>query len=109
MSMQQILRWKLYLENFDINLQYIEGDKNVLADCFSRLPRMSKPSVGDKELYMKKNNKGTEVNWHLLKVPELNDDIDELCLTITAIGEDVFSNKSKEQYSYNNKEPNLFN
>ena len=59
MSMQRILRWRLYLENFDVNLRYIEGSKNVLADCFSRLPKMSKPSVGDKELYMKKNSKGT--------------------------------------------------
>ena len=109
MSMQRILRWRLYLENFDINLQYIEGNKNVLADCFSRLPRMSKPSVGDKEIYMKKNNKGTAVDWHLLKVPEINDDIDELCLTITAIGDDDFRNESKEQYNYNNDEPNLFN
>ena len=65
--------------------------------------------MGDKELYMKKNNKGTKVNWHLLKVPELNDDIDDLCLTVTAISDNDFSNESKEQYNYNNEEPNLFN
>lgn len=45
--------------------------------------------------------KGTAVDWHLLKVPEINDNIYELCLT------DNFSNESKEQYNYNNEEPNF--
>ena len=48
------------------------------------------------------HKKGTAVDWHLLKVPEI-------CLTVTAIGDDNFSNESKEQYNYNNEEPNLFN
>ena len=51
--------------------------------------------------------KGTAVDWHLLKVPEINDNIDELGLTVTAIGDDNFSNESKEQYNYNNEEPNF--
>ena len=55
------------------------------------------------------HKKGTAVDWHLLKVPEINDNIDELGLTVTAIGDDNFSNESKEQYNYNNEEPNLFN
>ena len=37
--------------------------------------------------------KGTAVDWHLLKVPEINDNIDELCLTVTEIGDDTFSNR----------------
>ena len=39
-SVQRILRWRLFLDQFDLQIKYIEGNKNVLADCFSRLPRM---------------------------------------------------------------------
>ena len=46
----QILRWRLFIDQFDCTINYMAGKKNVLADCFSRLPLMKKPSVGDKEL-----------------------------------------------------------
>ena len=52
LSTQQGLRWRLYMDDFDFELNYLEGEKNVIADCFSRLPRMDKISVGDKELKM---------------------------------------------------------
>ena len=48
MSMQRVLCWRLYLQEFDVTLCYIECEKNVLADCFLCLPWMIKPSVGDK-------------------------------------------------------------
>ena len=35
LSQSRVLRWKLSLEGFDINWEYIPGKKNVLADCFS--------------------------------------------------------------------------
>ena len=49
----------LHMEQFYYTLGYLEGDKNVLVDCFSRLPRMEKISVGKKELDMIKRQKGT--------------------------------------------------
>ena len=51
LSIQRILRWRLFIDEFDANLTYIEGKKNVLADCFSRLPRLETTAVGngDKE------------------------------------------------------------
>ena len=45
-SVQRNLQWKIYLDEYNLELRYIEGKKNVLADCFLRLPRME-PSVGD--------------------------------------------------------------
>ena len=49
-SLQQILRWRLFLNQFDsCHLEYIPGQKNVLADCFFRLHQMEKPSPGEKE------------------------------------------------------------
>jgi len=36
----RVLRWRLALDDFDVNFQYIEGKNNVLGDAFSRLPRL---------------------------------------------------------------------
>ena len=83
MSMQQILCWRLYMEDFDITLCYIEGEKNELADCFSRLPQMSKPSMGDKEIEMIMKKKGTLVDFKALETPKLSDDVNEIYLTMT--------------------------
>lgn len=41
LSVQRILRWRIFMDKFDLTLKYIEGKNNVLADCFSRLPLMS--------------------------------------------------------------------
>ena len=45
------------MEQFYYTLDYLEGEKNVLADCFSRLPRMEKISVGKKEIEMNEKKK----------------------------------------------------
>ena len=37
-SNQRVLRWRLFLEDYGINLQYIKGCHNHLADALSRLP-----------------------------------------------------------------------
>ena len=42
LSVKRVLRWRTYIDQFGVDLCYIEGKKNVLADCFSRLPRMEK-------------------------------------------------------------------
>lgn len=36
---QRIMRWRLVIEEFGVNLIYIKGDHNVAADALSRLPR----------------------------------------------------------------------
>ena len=46
---QRVTRWRFYPEAFDVSLRYTDGEKNVLLDCFSRLPRTSKLLVGDNE------------------------------------------------------------
>ena len=80
LSTQRVLRWRLYIEDFDfeLKLKYLEGEKNVLAD-FSRLPRMDKISMGDKEIKMIPQNKGTMANFKQLTLPQQ----DELLFTST--------------------------
>ena len=40
LSVKRGLRWRTYIDQFGVDLCYIEGKKNVLADCFLRLPQM---------------------------------------------------------------------
>ena len=38
LSAPRVMRWKMFLEQYNINLTYVPGKTNVLADCFSSLP-----------------------------------------------------------------------
>ena len=66
---QHVLRWRMYLKDFDVNFKYIEEKKKVLADSFSRLPRMEKASVG------KSPDKGTLIDFKKLEVPKDEDEV----------------------------------
>ena len=70
LSTQRVLRWRLYMDDFDFELKYLEGENNVLGDCFSRLPGMNKILMGDKELKLIKQNKGTVVDFKKLTLPQ---------------------------------------
>ena len=69
LSAPRVMRWKMFLEQYDINLTHIAVKKNVLADCFSRLPRMDAPSPGENE------NKGVRMDFRKLVVPKDEDDV----------------------------------
>ena len=70
-SVQRILRCHLFLHQSYCQIKYIEGKKNVLAYCFSSLPRMEKPLVGDREA----QGKGHLINFKDIKLTKDNEDI----------------------------------
>ena len=41
----RVMRWRLYIEEYSPDLQYIKGEKNVVADALSRLDMDEKPSL----------------------------------------------------------------
>ena len=50
LSAPWVMRWKMFLEQYDINLTYVPGKTNVLADCFLRVPRIVGFLLGKNEL-----------------------------------------------------------
>ena len=82
-SIQRVLGWRIFIDEFDTTLRYIKGAKNVLADCFSRLPRMEKPSVGDKEL----KQKGKLVDFMALCFMISDNEIQKYLVHLPPLGE----------------------
>ena len=60
----------MYLEEYNIKLTHIEGKSNILADTFSWLPRMERPTVGKKEA---SGTAGQEFNFRTIEVPPQDD------------------------------------
>ena len=59
----------MYLEDFDETFKDIEGKKNILVDCFSRLPIMEKASGG------KSSERGTVIDFTKLEIPKDENDV----------------------------------
>lgn len=48
LNSSRVLRWRLFLEDFDVSYSYVAGKENVLGDAFSRLPRLDDITEGKK-------------------------------------------------------------
>lgn len=75
MSVKRIVRWREEMDEFNITLHYLPGERSVLADCFSWVPQMDKLTITEKELDNIRKNKGKLINWKQMKVPTTIDDI----------------------------------
>jgi transposase InsO family protein len=47
----RVMRWRLFIEEYSPDLQYIKGDNNVVADALSRLPQQSEPYEDSQDLF----------------------------------------------------------
>ena len=45
------MRWRLYIEEYSPDLQYIKGENNVVADALSRLEMTTSKSEDTTEIY----------------------------------------------------------
>ncbi len=64
---ERVLRWRLFLEEYNLEIQYIKGEENIVADTLSRLPTTNDP---EKPYIMPSREKladcfaqNTEENW----------------------------------------------
>ena len=46
LCIQRILRWRLFIDEFNVTLSYFHVKENVLDDAFLRLPRVDKLTDG---------------------------------------------------------------
>ena len=62
----RVMQWRLYIEEYSPDLQYIKGEKNVVADALSRLDRDEKPS-----LHEALSTKEMCLNWYCYAKEEI--------------------------------------
>ena len=49
LTSDRVLRWRLYIEEYSLEIKYIKGEKNVVADALSRLEKSEEPFEDTKE------------------------------------------------------------
>jgi hypothetical protein len=47
----RVMRWRLFIEEYSPDLQYIKGETNVVADALSRLPKDTTPLADGQDAF----------------------------------------------------------
>jgi transposase InsO family protein len=73
LNSSRVLRWRLFLDEYDAHFVYLAGKNNVLADAFSRLPRMDSPSEGKRSAETPETNSAVDSFFSFVDQPLLLD------------------------------------
>src|SRR6056300_644405 len=84
----------MYMEEFAPDFRYIEGKDNVIADCFSRLPRMEKPSEGKRTV----GNRGKLIAFDKIDV-KVDPDDEMFSFEETVLTEAEFNKEHRCKFS----------
>ena len=74
----RVMRWRLYIEEYSPDLQYIKGENNVVADALSRLEMTTSKSEDTTEIYYSvmqcfaKNKEPENFDFHPLSYSNLD-------------------------------------
>jgi hypothetical protein len=71
LTLQRVLRWRLYLEEFNPTFHYIKGSDNSFVDALSRLPSVSAPSLVEKSAHPLPSDPDTQSFSILMDAPDL--------------------------------------
>jgi transposase InsO family protein len=74
LNSQRVMRWRLFIEEFNPQFHYIEGKSNTLADALSRLPRKPEEQTGATSSVSNPMIFDEELSECLLNFPEVSND-----------------------------------
>ena len=72
LCIQRILRWRLFIDEFDVTLTYVPGKENILGNAFSRLPWIDRPTEGkgNGTIVRKLKRNGKIIDFKNIKLPK---------------------------------------
>ena len=50
-NIDRVLIWRLIIEEFGTDIEYIKGEKNIVADALSRIPLNGNQDTAQKSMY----------------------------------------------------------